>query len=277
MAMDSSAHDQLREQTGLYVLGALTPQERAAFEAHLATCAECAAEVRSLTPVVGALGQTAPQIEPPRALRTRVLSASGARSSAGGSEAGIRAASIGFSEKWLAVAASLLIAVAFGAYALQLRGRVSLLEERLRDAVLRAEAAESRMAEVRRVSSEAQSQIAVLTAPDVVRVDLAGQPPAPSASARAFWSRSRGLVFTASNLPPLPTGRVYQLWVLTAKPVTPISAGLLRPDSGGGTTGLFTLSPDVPPLGAMAVTIEPEGGVPAPTGEMYVAGSVPSL
>jgi hypothetical protein len=38
-----------------------------------------------------------------------------------------------------------------------------------------------------------------------------GNPCRPNASARAFWSRSRGMVFSASNLPPLPAGRTYQL------------------------------------------------------------------
>jgi hypothetical protein len=46
-----------------------------------------------------------------------------------------------------------------------------------------------------------------LTADDLVPVDLAGQPAAPRALARAFWSRSRGLVFAGSKLPPLPPGR----------------------------------------------------------------------
>ena len=85
----------------------------------------------------------------------------------------------------------------------------------------------------RRAASDGARGAAVgARAPDTARVDLAGQPAAPSASARAFWSRSRGLVFTASNLPALPEGRVYQLWVLTGQPA-PISAGLLTPDRDG--------------------------------------------
>jgi hypothetical protein len=41
----------------------------------------------------------------------------------------------------------------------------------------------------------------VFAAPDVARIDLAGQPVAASARARALWSRQRGMVFTVSNLP----------------------------------------------------------------------------
>ncbi len=116
-----------------------------------------------------------------------------------------------------------------------------------------------------------EAQLSVLASPDTARVDLAGQPAAPSASARVFWSRSRGLVFTASNLPALPEGRVYQLWVLTGQPA-PISAGLLTPDRDGRVTAVFATSPDLPKPVAMAVTLEPEGGVLSPTGDKYLVG-----
>src|SRR5262249_39968240 len=107
--------------------------------------------------------------------------------------------------------------------------------------------------------------------PDLARIDLAGQAAAPSASARALWSRSRGLVFTASNLPPLPAGRVYQLWVLTSQPA-PMSAGLLRPDAGGGVPATIATPAAMPQPRAMAVTLEPDGGVPAPTGDKSLVG-----
>ena len=106
---------------------------------------------------------------------------------------------------------------------------------------------------------------------DVRRVDLAGQPVAPAASARAFWSRSRGLVITASNLPPLPPGRIYQLWFVTARAA--VSAGLLTPDDRGGLTSTLSTRPDVPDPVALAVTLEPEGGRPAPTGDKYLVGA----
>ena len=104
-----------------------------------------------------------------------------------------------------------------------------------------------------------------------MRIDLTGQPNAPAARARAFWSRSRGLVFTASSLPSLPAGRVYQLWVLTAAG-PPISAGLLQPDQTGALTAAFQTPPDIPPPTQLAVSDEPAGGVPAPTGTIWVAG-----
>jgi len=271
MAMSSTEHDELREQAELYVLGALAPADRDVFEAHLASCADCAAQVSSLAPVTQALAHTAPQHEPPAALRARVLG------SVSGSPVQVapipRPVHTGPSVvlPWLAAAASLLLAAALGFYAASLRSRIGALELRLQEATERAAAGERQIAELRRVSADAQSQLAVLVAPDLQRIDLAGQPRAPQASARAFWSRSRGLVFTASNLPAVPPGKTYQLWVLTNQP-TPISAGLFKPDEQGRVATMFGTPPDLPQPIGMAVTIEPDGGVPSPTGDKYLAG-----
>ena len=269
MAMDPATHDTLRELASLYVLGGLTAEERLAFRSHLATCAECAAEVQSLAAVATALAQAPPQVEPPPALRDRVLaSPSGVRAISELTQSRLRV-------NWLPLAASLAVAVGLAVYAVQLRGRISTLEARLQDALARADASERQIADARRASLEAQSQVAVLTAPDMTRVDLAGQPVAPSAQARVFWSRVRGVVFTAANLPPLPPGRTYQLWFVSGN--QPVSAGIFDPDSAGGANVLLTTPPDVPRPDVLAVTMEPAGGVPAPTGAMYLVGTVQAL
>jgi len=111
----------------------------------------------------------------------------------------------------------------------------------------------------------------VLAAPDLVRIELAGQSAAASARARALWSRNRGMVFAATNLPVAPAGRVYQVWVVTAG--GPVSAGLLTPDTNGRAEAYFNTPPDIAPPTAVAVTLEPAGGVPAPTGERYLLGT----
>ena len=265
-------HEELREHAALFVLGALTPEERVEFEAHVAGCVECAAEVRSLTAVPTMLAQAVPQIDPSPALRGRVLRSVAAvfpRPEQATPHTGGRAG--GFAP-WLAAAAALLLTVVLGGYALELRGRVGALETRLREALARADAGDRQIADARRVAADAESRVAVLAAPDLNRIDLTGQPAAPQASGRGYWSRSRGLMFTATSLPPLPAGRTYQLWVLTAQ-TPPISNGwLFRPDSSGRAAAIFETPVDLPRPTAMAVTIEPDGGVPAPTGAMYLVG-----
>ena len=263
----SAAHD---EQTlaAAYVLGALEPGERRAFEAHVTGCATCAEEVRALRPVADALAHSVAQRTPRPDLRARVLDS--IVPGAGGTPAVVipprRTATSG-----LALAAALVFAVGAGAYAWQLQLRVRTLEGRLDRAEQRASSAEREVAVARRTASDTQAAMGVLAAPDLVRIELAGQPAAANARARAMWSRNRGMVFAATNLPEAPAGRVYQVWVVTAG--GPVSAGLLTPDTGGRAEAYFNTPPDIAPPTAVAVTLEPAGGVPAPTGEPYLLGT----
>jgi len=267
---DAGPHGQLADRAELYVLGALGPFERQQFEAHLADCAQCAAEVRSLMPLIEALAQTTPAADPGPEVRRRLLGRIvPVQSVAGGARPGaVRSTG---RLPWLAAAASLALAIGLGAYSAQLRDRISDLQVRLREATARALAGEQQLAAERQGGNDARLRLAVLVAPDLARINLAGQPVAPTASARAFWSRARGLVFTASNLPALPAGRIYQLWVLSAQPA-PTSVGLLMPDANGGVSAMFATPTDLPTPVAMAVTLEPDGGVPAPTGDKYLVG-----
>jgi len=261
----TSAHEDLKAHAGAYVLGSLDAEERTAFEAHLAGCEECAAEVRSLGGVVEALARAVPQRTPRPELRERVLAGFDAQGRAR------PAGRAGSASQWLPLAALVVLTVGIGVYAAWLQVRVAVLEDRLERALLQAAAAETAVADARRVNTELQSAMGVLAAPDLVRIDLAGQTPAPQATARALWSRARGMVFTATNLPPLPAGQVYQVWVVPAAQ-PPISAGLLAPDPAGAGQTYFSTAPDIPPPAAVAVSIEPAGGVPAPTGAIYLVG-----
>ena len=267
----TSPHSDMKGDAGAYVLGSLDPDERAAFEAHLAGCEECAAEVRALRRVTAVLAHTVPQRTPRPELRQRALaSLAGARTPPSASR---RLKSL--TRGWLPLAATLVLALGVGVYAARLQTRVADLETRLAQALVQASAADRAVADARRMGAELQSAMGVLAAPDLVRIDLAGQPAAPLASGRAQWSRARGLVFAASNLPPLPAGLVYQVWVVTGP--APVSAGLLTPDTLGGGLAFFSTPPDIAPPTAVAVTLEPAGGVPAPTGQFYLVGTTGAI
>lgn len=267
----AAEHDAVRELSGLYVLGALADAERARFDEHLRVCAECVEEVRSLRAVTAGLPLAVPQVEPSASLRERVLAGVMPDFSRADTKARLKPASPTALPAWLAAAAMLAIAAGLGWYTVRLRDRLAVIEAQLQQALQRASNAETQVARASGAASEARATLAILSAPDLARIDLAGQPAAPAARARAFWSRSRGLVFAASNLPPLPAGRTYQLWVVTAR--APVSAGLLKPDAAGSVNAVIATPPDLPTPVAMAVTMEPEGGVPAPTGERYLIGT----
>jgi anti-sigma-K factor RskA len=265
----NGAHDELIALAPAYALGALDPDERRTFESHLATCDACAADVRSLGRVTSGLAQSVPLVTPRPELRARVLAAVGATDAPVVTH---RARSHWSAANWLAYAASVALATAMGLYAMNLRARVASLEARLEQTSSRLLAADRAMADAQRTAFQAQSATAVLAAPDVVRVDLQGAPAAPQAAGRALWSRQTGMVFAATNLPALPAGRIYQVWLVAGK--TPVSAGLIAPDETGRGMGIFQTPVDIETPVTVAVTIEPQGGVSAPTGAFYLIGKV---
>jgi len=66
-------HERWEDAAGSYVLNALTDVERVGYEAHLATCAECRAEVAELRMAADALPVSPPPMLPPPALKARIM------------------------------------------------------------------------------------------------------------------------------------------------------------------------------------------------------------
>jgi anti-sigma-K factor RskA len=299
--MTSGSHQDLADLAAGYVLGALEPDERRDFETHLAECSSCTSSVRWLSEIELDLARSVPRGTPRPELRGQVLRTASmmltpaawpgevnsiAGAGRGGAGAGLstfarrlrwthRSASRGggpAGPSWLPVAAALALAAGLGLYVVLLHQRIADLEVRLAQATSRILVADQAVTDARRVAVQSQSAAEILLAPDVARIELRGEGSAPDAMARALWSRQRGMVFTATNLPPLPAGRTYQVWVVTA--TAPLSAGVIEPDTDGRARGVFSTPPDIPPPLAVAVTVEPAGGVPAPTGPRMLLGAV---
>lgn len=267
-------HDELRQSLEAWAVGALRPTDATEVERHLSTCETCRELAAPLLLVPVALASAAPDAAPSNAVRERLASRIGAVRADIPAPAPVRPprrAPAVF--PWLAAAAALLVAAVLGWDGIRLRGRIAELTRALEQERTASAAAEARLALLQRASDQQRSAFAVLVAPDVARIDLAGQPEAPGARGRAFWSRSRGMVFSATALPPPPPGRTYQVWVVTSQPA-PISAGLVQPDSGGFVNAVFATPPDIPQPVAVAVTLEPAGGVPSPTGPKVLVGMV---
>jgi len=130
--------------------------------------------------------------------------------------------------------------------------------------------ADRQITEARKSALRAETIGAVLTAPDLVRFGLTGGAPPERLSAQVLWSRTRGLVLSASRLPVTPPETNYQVWLWANG--TPVSGGVFVPDS----TGRATLINDVPPkvIGPVVnveVTVEPSGGRPSPSGRAVLA------
>ena len=281
-------HDELRELAASYALDALSDDEREAFEQHLDLCPECTGEVASLRATVSELAYAVPGRKPPAALRARVLGAverlpsavpavppPAAPSQVSPPRVAVRPPA---TNPWWLAAAAVIGAIVVGGYALALRAHIGFLDQELREARAQAESAQRQLIDVQTQLARAQVEVqrvslttTILASPDVLRVDLKGQPSAPAAIGHAFWSRTRGVLFTANALPALPASQVYQLWIVTG--TGPLSAGLLSLDAQG--RALLVSSPPTPVTPTtFAVTVEPAGGVPAPTGAFALVGAL---
>ena len=113
--------------------------------------------------------------------------------------------------------------------------------------------------------------VALVRDPATQIVPLAGLEPAPSATARMIWNAREGGLFVAAGLPSVPAGKTYQLWAIAGQNA-PVSAGVFDVDARG--TGSMAVAPlrGVDKVTVFAVTLEPAGGLPAPSGKMFLAG-----
>lgn len=70
-----SDHDAIRDLIASVALGAATEHEHAEVERHAATCHDCRAELDGLRSAVAGLALDVPQIDPPTALKDRIMDA----------------------------------------------------------------------------------------------------------------------------------------------------------------------------------------------------------
>lgn len=122
------------------------------------------------------------------------------------------------------------------------------------------------------VINQKDSMIAAMTGPDVKVVSLASQS-AGQPMGRMMWNRaSDDWIMVTYNMRPPRAGKTYQVWLVTA--TAKISAGTFRPDDKGGTMMHARYAMARNALRAVAITEEPDGGMPSPTGPMVAAGGV---
>ncbi len=103
-------------------------------------------------------------------------------------------------------------------------------------------------------------------------VSLSGSDMAKAAGAfLLFDPATKKAWLYAFNLPALPSGKVYQLWAIDDKPV---SAGIFGLDPGQKARMFIKNMAEFPRMKKFAVTVEPDGGRPEPTGAIYLIGQI---
>lgn len=264
--MTGTDHRQLQELIPAFVLGALEGEELRRLEEHLNQgCPECE-EVRiAFDGTLEGVAESVDPVVPSEVTRARVLRAVGqAPSRPQPSRRPL----------WLvtaAVAATLAVAagILLGRHQLRLQGRLDealAQQARITDelTLLRAQL-ESVNTEYDRLAARVQE----LSSPDTRRVQLASlEEDSPATGATLLRPGAERAVFYAYDLPPLPAEKTYQLWYIAAD--GPVSAGTFDVTEEGYGRVEIT-GQDLPPdIQLWAVTVEPAGGVPQPTGTMVL-------
>jgi anti-sigma-K factor RskA len=236
-----SAHDpRFSDLAGVYLLGALASDEAVDFEAHLASCDACRAEVEHLKLATDALPAGVPQYAAPPALEGRIMAivrseaellrAAGPEADRAGTakaRGGERRRRAWFARPAFALAATVLV-LAIGAI-----GGVTLLG-----------------------GSDTRT-LQASVAPQGAKVEM------------VVRKGSDHATLVVEGLPAAGEGRVYQVWLRKGQRAPEPTNALFSPSSSGSA------SVDVPSslsgVDDVLVTSEPDGGSQAPTRNPVIA------
>lgn len=172
--------------------------------------------------------------------------------------------------RWLLMAATVLLALTSGFFFWRQQQAIS---ERN---VLAKKFDELQLESARKTNqlTEVQGKLDHITSPITKVISMVGDAE-PKASAKLVWdTNNQTWVIYIHNLPPPPSDKDYQLWYVT-KDAAKISAEIFRTDLRGRVDLQLKLPSDlVNGLAATAVTLEPKGGSPQPTSNLYLKAAI---
>jgi anti-sigma factor RsiW len=251
----SQAHESIQENIPAYALGALSPEEAAAVRDHLRVCARCAEELRSYSRIPDALNVAVPDAPLPPGFTERLLDRTRPRPARalppvqlaprGRPAAAGRRHAVGVLSRlpWALAAASLILALALG-------GRAWQLDREL----------DQRRATVANL-------VALLGSPDVTVRE--GEASSSGVRTRVYETRQRDAALVVfDQMPQPPAGKTYQLWLGEGEKVESVTT--FRPNQNGNWFRLLKPSGGLEAYESVGVSVEPEGGSPAPTTEWAI-------
>ena len=167
----------------------------------------------------------------------------------------------GISPAWLSIGSGLATAaIIFLLYTtLTLQQRLSVQESNMESLIASLEKEEEVMDYIKN--------------PRVSVINLEGTMSELGSSGRIFWDTNTSrAILMVSNIPELVPGQTYQFWVM--EDGDPHDMGTFTVNEKGESMMEIDCMPeDYQKLG-FAVTLEPEGGMPKPTGAKYLVGSL---
>jgi anti-sigma-K factor RskA len=261
----SGPHPTRLEDFDLYALGALDAAEKVVIESHIASCPDCALKLAEAQGRMAVLAFAAPRVEPSPGVKERLMRQLHATAEGSGGS-GARVApepAGGIFGRWWAVLVPLASALALATILLWLHN--VQLDRQLADLRNTVQQQQKLLDEARHVAD-------LLAARDTVVVPLWEQKTPTTVGARVVYNAHEGMMMYDGMLPPAPADKSYQLWLVPMNGA-PISAGVFNPKSGQMSHMMMKLPAGVTAK-EFAVSLEPAGGMPHPTGPMVLVGPI---
>jgi anti-sigma-K factor RskA len=258
-----NTHEQFADDLALYALNDLNGLELQELEQHLETCAACRRELLALRNDLGLLGLSAVEPRPPARSKERLLHALAAEPRNLSAPPSVPSGRRSFWLSWIPAAfalAAIVFAVSLQQSNRSLNDQLAEMRNRYNDQGIEL--------------ARAEENIKLLLAPDVVHVSLTPANTAKHPSATAIFSpASHRMTLMASNLPPVPAGKAYELWVIPPQG-TPANAGVFKPDEHGYAIMLDKPMPQGVQPRTFALTVEDEAGSDKPTSPILLIGTM---
>jgi hypothetical protein len=238
-------HEELRGQYELYAMGVAEDPDRAEIRAHLESgCEVCVAEIKRAKQIAAMVGASAPLQTPSSQLRKRILAA-----------AGYEQRNFGLAP-WLGALAALcfVAAIYFGGRERSYIEQMGNLRTQMRQQNIEL----TRLSEIMAIMSGANTR----------EVTFGAGP-----KGKVFVNPSSGVVLMATNLPPAPAGKTYEMWVIP-KGAKPAPAGLFQSQPDGSALHVLTGPVDLTTLAAVAVTLEDAAGAAQPTSTPIIVAAM---
>jgi anti-sigma-K factor RskA len=251
--------DHFTDELPLYALDALEGEECLAVERHLRECSDCRNEVERFKEDWALIGFSARGASAPAGIRDRLINATSREPGQHTVRVRKRPIWLGMLQ-WAAAAAAILTVV--------------FLVRQNNDLHAQLERFQARSVADEQELRQARELVSALTSSNADRFTLVAGNTPPQPQGKAIYDARTGtLLFLANNLPPVPSHKAYELWLIPANGAAPIPAGVFKPNERGTASLIRPSLPSRIEAKTFAVTVEPESGSSAPTSQPMMVGT----
>jgi anti-sigma-K factor RskA len=255
-------HEDYKEMIPVRALSALDAAEARPFDDHLSQCDECRLELQEWEATAAAMAMSADPMEPSPEVRERILDEVRKELSARvvPFPATTRNIWTSFGSLGAIAAVVLVTALIVGLIVLWRQNRAA--QQELRTVSAQVDTAQKDLERLNRFFT-------LVTSPGAKVMELAGTSEASGATAKLAFDQAGHAMLVARGLPRVPQGKEYQLWfIVSGKP--PVPGKTFAPDDTGNATSIDHIPATALNADVFAITLEPAGGVSAPTSAIYL-------